>query len=519
MRAATYARYSSSRQRDTSIDDQERMTGRAIEHHGFALATRYADRAESGADCGRTDYQRMLDDAKARKWDVLVVDDLSRLARDEVEGPLTLRRLKFWGVRVISVGDGYDNASKGSRSQAGFRGLMNAIYLEDLAEKTHRGLEGQVLRGGIASAAPYGYRIVAGDKVQLLQIDEAQAKWVRWIFEERAKGKSPREIAHELNRLGVKSAKGGTWAASALTGSRIQQTGLLNSTVYIGRYVWNRCQWVRDPDTKKRTRRMRPPEEWVIAEHPELRIVPQALWEAAHAQTRQGDYRPGRKASTLFSGILRCAQCGGSIVSVNGSKYGCLTAKERGASVCKGLIFARQQADTVLLAHMRQDLLSPYALSKVQAHIAAMLREAHRSSENVKPRLQALEKEIANLVDAMAQVGHSEAIAKRLMAAESEQAALQARLETIEGRMDIPDALSRYKAAVMDLQRVLKSDITHARTIMRKLFGEIRVEREGDEVWAEVAVRAEHLMAAAGGPSTLVVAGARFGHCRRVRLQ
>ena len=71
----------------------------------------------------------MLEDSKSASFDVLLVDDLSRLSRDEVELKQTIRRLCFRGIRIIGVSDGFDTASKGYKVHAGVRGLINEIYL------------------------------------------------------------------------------------------------------------------------------------------------------------------------------------------------------------------------------------------------------------------------------------------------------------------------------------------------------------------------------------------------------
>ena len=230
-RAAFYARYSSDKQRDASIEDQFRNCESYAKREDLEVVARYEDRGVSGADANRTGYRRMLADAGEEQFDVLVVDDLSRLSRDDVEFKQTIRRLTFMEVRVVGVSDGFDSFGKGARVHAGVRGLINDIYLEDLREKTHRGLAGRALEGKNTGGRCYGYRHVPiedpnrkdeyGRPVILAverEIDEVQAEWVRWIFERYADGRPPRWIAAELNRLGVPSPRGGTWSGSAING-------------------------------------------------------------------------------------------------------------------------------------------------------------------------------------------------------------------------------------------------------------------------------------------------------------
>ena len=145
MRVAIYARYSSEGQREQSIEDQNRNCERYAKREGWTIVERYADKAISGSTTQRPGYQQMLMAAKAQQFKVLLVDDLSRLTRDEAELITTRKRLVFWGVRLIGTSDGFDTNQKSHKLLATFHGMKNELYLDELAEKTHRGLAGQAL--------------------------------------------------------------------------------------------------------------------------------------------------------------------------------------------------------------------------------------------------------------------------------------------------------------------------------------------------------------------------------------
>jgi site-specific DNA recombinase len=143
MRAAIYARYSSDKQRESSIEDQERNCRGFAAREGWTLIARFADEATSGATRSRPGYLRMLAAAEQGGFDVLLVDDLSRLSRDDVEMKQVIRRFRFRGVRIVGVSDGFDSDAKGYKVQAGVRSLLNELYLDDLREKTHRASPGR----------------------------------------------------------------------------------------------------------------------------------------------------------------------------------------------------------------------------------------------------------------------------------------------------------------------------------------------------------------------------------------
>lgn len=220
----------------------------------------------------------MLRAARARQFDVVLVDDLSRLSRDSMKTEEARRLFVFLKVRLIGISDGIDTAAKGHKALSGFKGRMNDIFLDDLRDKTHRGLAGHALKGNNTGGRNYGYKHVPTEhptekdeygRPRILAvrrvIDEVQATWVRKIFEWYAEGKSPRQIAHELNQRKVPSpgasyhrkkpcARYGTWAASVLHGELHRSTGILTNPIYIGRMIWNRREWVRDPETSARNR-------------------------------------------------------------------------------------------------------------------------------------------------------------------------------------------------------------------------------------------------------------------------
>ena len=152
-------------------------------------------------------------------------------------------------------------------------------------------------------------------------IEPAEASVVPEIFRHFASGWSPRQIAAELNRRQVASPRGGFWRSSAILGRSVRRAGILACEAYIGRLIWNRSAWSRDPDSGKRRRLERPESEWIVVEQPELRIVDDVLWDAAQRRLRdqrqrtEGARRDGKvSAGTwskhLLSGLLKCGGCG-----------------------------------------------------------------------------------------------------------------------------------------------------------------------------------------------------------------
>jgi hypothetical protein len=192
---------------------------------------------------------------------------------------------------------------------------MNALFLKDLAKKTHRGLPGRVEKGHSAGPVGYGYRSVRrlsaeGELVRgECRIEPSEVPVVERIFREFAAGKSPRAIARDLNAESVPGPSGRAWSDTTLRGKRSRGIGILNNELYVGVRAWNHKHCLKDPRTGRTVDRTNPESEWVRVEVPHLRIVSDNLWKAV--KQRQGalavEYKPMidgvHAAQATFRGI------------------------------------------------------------------------------------------------------------------------------------------------------------------------------------------------------------------------
>lgn len=540
MRAALYARYSTDKQRETSIADQLRGAIERAEREGWEIVARHADEGISGSVpvALRPGGKALLADALARRYDVLIVEGLDRLSREIGEAEQLVKRLEHRGIRIIGTADGYDTEARGRKVMRIARGLVNELYLDDLREKTHRGLAGQFDRGLSAGGRSYGYRTVEAPGGRAQAIDETEAEHVRWIFGRYADGASPAAIVHELNRRAVPAPRGGTWAVSALYGSAARGLGLLHNELYVGRVIWNRRQWLKDPDTGKRRYVERPQHEWQVREAPELRIVDAATWStvraraagqlvrgAATSTSRKG----GRPARTLFGGLLRCPTCAGPIVAINSSRYGCSIHKDRGPAACANAsTVPRVAVDGRLLSVLRDELLGQDLVADLQADVRELLaqrrREAVAGSAGARDRAKALDEEIRRIVDAIVSIGISPALQQRLQAAEAERAALEAQAAPgvdDQVALSMADALRAYKQLLLDLRPALErvDDRERTRALIAQIIGPVELVRgEDGATYARLPDPTAGLLKAAGAESLIVVAGAGYQGWRLIRI-
>jgi DNA invertase Pin-like site-specific DNA recombinase len=209
MRVAIYARYSSDLQRDASIEDQVRVCRARVDAEGWEFTGTYTDHAISGASRFRPGYQKLLEDARAGLFEVVIAEALDRLSRDQEDIAGLHKRLSFAGVKIVTVSEG-----EITELHVGLKGTMNALFLKDLAQKIRRGLEGRVLDGRSGGGLGFGYEVVReldsrGEPIRgKLAISEIKATVIRRVFEEYARGRSPRAIAAGLNADGIPGPSG-----------------------------------------------------------------------------------------------------------------------------------------------------------------------------------------------------------------------------------------------------------------------------------------------------------------------
>lgn len=517
MRTAAYCRYSSDAQRDASIRDQLRNIEGYCARIGWPTPALYQDQAISGSRSDRPGYRALLDAAERRTFDVILVDDLSRLSRDHIESAQAIRRLKYAGVRVIGVSDGTDTARDNYKLDTGLRGLMSELYLDDLAKKTHRGLMGQALDGYSAGGLPYGYKSQHDGFGFRRAVNEDQAPWVRYVYERYALGVSCRQIADELNRRGVASPRGSTWSHSALYPDS-KGVGMLGNPIYVGRPVWNKTEWTKDPDTGKRRRILRPRSEWIITEAPELAIISEDLWQACQDRAREqkrdtadksmrGQGAGGRGPKYLFSGLLRCGVCGAAYTIQGRLDYGCSAHKNRGASVCSnGLKIRRTTIESILIEAIKGKLLSDDAFRDFEREARAWLATERIDPADARKALRDATTERDNIMRAIAAGIITPTTKAALNNAEERVAAAEENLRHVESFQPsqlLPRAREMYRDMLSTLQHV--DDMAAAREVLRVLIGDVRLIPEGGKLTAEM-----QSAGLAGALQISLVAGAGF---------
>ena len=423
-RAAIYARYSSERQRETSIDDQVRRCRDYIAQAGGDPDTAivFSDFAISGASLDRPGFESLMAAVDERRIDVIVTEDISRISRDFADSATVFKRLQFAQIPLIGIADGIDTSSRDAKLSYTLKSLVADLYLDDLRDKTLRGLEGRARAGYATGNTPYGFRTrpehrAGGIVGHRISIHHEQAEIVRRIFAMYRDGQSMAGIARTLNAEGILSPRAGTrhkrcgWGASTIR-------AMLRNERYAGVWKFKETQWVKVPGSNKRRPRKRADSEVIRQERPELRIVDAESWDEVQGRlgvthrkyTRNQDGSPKGRARRpksspyLLSGLLYCAECKAPMTITAGSSaayYRCSTYRKKGRCGNKRSI----REDVIrrrFLARLREAIMTPEAVAYVREQAARRLAEFvpwhHAEIERRRELLDQIESRIQGLL-------------------------------------------------------------------------------------------------------------------------
>ena len=515
-RVAIYVRFSSENQSYASNDDQIRECRQFAVRNGWMVVDEYifADEAKTGQTVvgrGSLDNLLRLAQQKPRPFDFLLFYHTSRLGRDVGDVHKLKATFKFFGITLIFVADGLDSRAAGFDMMFGWKSLGDQQYSVDLAAHIRKGQIGRFEARRVAGGGtPFGYCRVPHENVNKRglygrfeveyvewAIDPERAKVIKFIFEAYASGYSYADIAKLLNERGVKPPQAArlrtvaSWSKSALQ-------VILRNDKYIGILRWNQSYQERNPLTGKMETRSRPESEWLVREMPDLRIVPQDLWDRVCEQRRirstsakqlGGMARTSKARTYLLSGRLLCGVCGHKmfIVSTNPPRYGCADYRQRGT--CRnGHTIRLELLETTLLSALAANLADTGRREELVAQLKNEIKEAsakrlRMADEVVSKRAglvsekTVLVKKADNLADDMEETGISRTLKAHLLVIEKRIAAIEEEL-SMEAAPVMPEFTdNEIRSFVEDQSRnfaeVLAADPQRAKEEIRKRVSQL----------------------------------------------
>ncbi|WP_417625030.1 recombinase zinc beta ribbon domain-containing protein, partial [Paremcibacter congregatus] len=274
----------------------------------------------------------------------------------------------------------------------------------------------------------------------------------------------------------------------------------LNNELYIGRLVWNRLTYLKDPDTGRRISRLNPPEAHIIHELPDLRLLDQSLWDKVKQRQQiikrmpQGKktgkgFRSYRRPKYLFSGMVKCGSCGGTYTLMAKNYYGCSTRHNK--RTCDNKLYIRHdRLEATVLDGLRHHLIQPESFDTFcdafTAEVNRLRRSQHASQASHQAELHKIESEIAKLITALKEGGPAKPIVAEINRLEDQQDNLKATLAQTRTLPPFlhPSMSKLYASKLKKLYSALgeEEDRQEAITLIRSLIDRITLVPSGDRL-------------------------------------
>ena len=309
-----------------SISNQREMIHSYAKRNQFIIRKEYVDDGYSGATFDRPNFKEMIKDAYDKKFDTIIVKDLSRFGRDYIEAGKYIQRIfPENGIRFISINDNYDSKVADMNDThliLPIKNFINDSYCRDISNKVKSSQKIKREKGDFISAfAPYGYKKSEGNKNKLV-IDEQAAPNIKNIFDMKLMGYSSKAIADELNCLGVltprkykesqgfkcngfQNIKGGNWTAKAIN-------RIIENEVYIGNTLQGKSITLSYKNKKQIEKEK---EEWIRVEDTHEPIISKEIFAIANTMLKRDlNNSRGKDKIDIFTGMLFCKECGSSLI-------------------------------------------------------------------------------------------------------------------------------------------------------------------------------------------------------------
>ena len=279
---------------------------------------------------------------------------------------------------------------------------------------------------------------------------------------------------------------------TTIRGQKERGTGILNNELYIGRLVWNRCSYVKDPRTSKRVARPNPPAQWERTAVPHLRIISDEFWHAVKLRQDKTSFEMARdeqgnalnrahRRRFLLSGLLVCGCCGAGYTILAKDRYG--SAGRRSKGLCSNdRTISRQEIEERIMRALKQNLLTPELVAEFtrayQEEVNRLVGEANGKQAEIEGKLAGIQRKIDGILRAIEDGFYQPSMKARLQELETEKGALVAQRGSAVAPVNVsvhPNLAAVYRRKVEDLETLLE-DLEHrdeAMALIRSLIDKI----------------------------------------------
>lgn len=388
--AVIYARYSSDKQTEQSIEGQLYDCYNYAKQHGITVVQEYIDRAMTGKNDDRPAFQQMLHESAMHKWDSVIVWKLDRFARNTIDSAVNRQILAKNGVKLLSVMESFGDDASG-QMMTHIIEAINEYYSADLREKTIRGMRQSAMKAQTTGHIPLGYKVV--DKK--LVIDDETRIIPETVFRMYAEGERLTDIAEHLNAQGYRNRRGRPFTTNSFY-------NMLANEKYIGIYKYDD----------------------IVIEGGIPQMIPNEVFEAVREKliiNRKRAAKNTAKADYYLSGKLYCGHCGEPMNGMSGNSakgkhlyYRCNGVRKH--TGCDKRTERKEELENEIIGAIQRAFANadPEELTR---KVIENYEKNSRPADQVKvmkAELQKITNKVDNVVNAIAEMGGNETLYTQL---------------------------------------------------------------------------------------------------------
>lgn len=459
MLVAIYVRYSSKNQKELSVEGQIRECKEYCKRNSFIVTKVYVDRAQTGKNELREEFQLMMADAYNGRFDAIVVYKLSRFFRNRTEAAIHRKELKTNGVDLYSVTEQIPTGRGGIYYEAILEAEAEA-YSVGLAEDTMRGMYDAAHKCQVTGPLPLGYKALANKKIS---IEAAGAEIVRQIFDMYEKENSADDICAVLNNQGIKTKSGHKFRKTSIY-------SILRNEKYKGYYKYkgelidkHGCPTIIEPERFDRVQEL--------------------------LKLKKGNTNEGQVAEYMLSGKIFCGICGKPMMPDT-------TTKQNGARYHYYCCSGRRKGYECKLPRMPKDVLEKKVYNKIlkiltdenieviteeKTKMRASKREHDTNINRLQKQIERLDERIYNILEAISQGVSTKSTMELLEKAEEAKQAFNIELEGELYKYSSYPTKGEMKTFLKKACRGKQKGHEHMRRLFETVLGKVYLLEKNEE--------------------------------------
>lgn len=448
LKAVAYARYSSDNQREESIDAQLRAIRKYAEENNIVIIKTYVDRAMTARSDKRPQFQQMIMDSRKGIFDAAIVHKLNRFSRNKYDAAKYKHKLLKNNVNLISVIEKLDDTPES--------GIMESLLI-GMAQYESENLAREVLKGSLENAQgckhngglpPLGYSV--DEKTQLYVVNENTKHIVEFIFKSYLSGYGYNWIKDELSKKGYITTKGNKFSVPTIK-------DILRNEKYTGTYIYNKAV-AKDADGKRKSHKCKSEEEIVKVEGGLPAIISKKDFESVQkimVKNKEIHNTFNAKEVYLLSGLIFCGECGSKMVgnvsyrkSENEKqKYIMYRCNNRASSQKEHIKSIRKDTiEDYILFEMEKMIFCDEAIKHLSSELSKFCdvkqKQMEDESKYLRSKLSKVEKEIENIISAVAEGNKHKSLMDRLTKLEGEKEDIEISIEEIKLKYPILEPIN-----------------------------------------------------------------------------